>query len=92
MNLVISVAVGLVMAAIAFFTLFGNWSDFCDGLYKFFHAPTRIDQQGNERLDPFASPDAGDEGGANGFRFFMWVLLSLGAGLLTYAKLHFKFR
>jgi hypothetical protein len=83
MIIAISVAVTLVMGFISYHVLFNGFSDFCEGLDKFFHLNERGECSWLDWLDY-----TDGQSWSSGIRFFIFALVPPAVGFLTYAKLY----
>jgi hypothetical protein len=68
-----------------YYVLFRGFRDFCEGLKKFF----RLGEHGDNDEGIFRRVEYTDsESRSSEFRFFLFVLVPLAAGVLTYLKLY----
>ena len=85
MIIAISIAVTLVVGFISYHVLFNGFADFCEGLDKFFHLNERGEGSWWDWLDY-----TDGQSRSSGIRCFIFVLVPLAVGFLTYAKLYFS--
>ncbi len=91
----ISIALGVLVAYIAYRILFYDSSDFWQGCGKFTFGILDTPRRGkwiwqSTGQQPSAE-DLEDEGWSSGIRFFLFLALSCGSGYFTYYELHKHF-
>jgi hypothetical protein len=91
MFIVLSIAVGILVAWLSYRILFYDVGDFLEGCGKFTRGlMVFLFARGyrHRRIPPPSAEDLEDEGWSSGIRFFLFLALSCGCGYFTYYEFH----
>ena len=91
--IVVSIAIGVLVAWLLYRVLFYDFADLRDGCVKFFTFFLRGKRRGlfSRQIKPPTPEDFEDESWFSGVRFFLLLAFSIGSACLTYSGLHRHF-